>query len=302
MTRRTPLPLDQPKHFSVRDALERGIPRSRLRARDLEQPWFGVRSVAGLPLSQLSRAAALLTRLPDHAVISDVSAAQLWELPLPPWVRDDSDIHVTYPSGRRAPDAEGVVGHQRRIADAEVVSLAGTRVTSLARTWCDLAAHLSLPDLVAVGDQLISNRAPKLDIADLERAVDQRVSRRGIQNLRAALKLLDPCSESRPESLMRLAVVFAGLPPVLANVDLRDSRGRFVARPDLQFADWPLVLEYDGDQHRTDQRQWRRDVGRLSAIEDLGIQVIRATADDLPDFPRVIASCRRRLHVLGWRG
>ncbi len=285
----------------MRSAIDLGVSRSRLRARDLERPWIGVRSIRP-PTSTEDRAAALLTRLPRHAVVSHSTAALLWGMPLPTRLSNASDIHVTYPRGRRAPDADGVVGHQRRIDEPDVDVVRAIPVTSRERTWCDLAPLLSLPDLVAVGDHLIAGRNPQTEVAELLRAVDRRVERRGVAQLRQALALLDPGSESRPETLLRLACTVADLPPLIANVDLRDARGRFVARPDLRFRDWPLALEYDGEQHRTDARQWRRDVIRLSAIEDLGIGVIRATADDLPDFERVVATARRRLRAFGWTG
>jgi len=55
------------------------------------------------------------------------------------------------------------------------------------------------------------------------------------------------------------------------------------------------VIEYDGDGHRSSHEQWRKDVGRFAAIEDLGLAVIRATADDMPGFERVVARTWERI-------
>jgi len=68
-----------------------------------------------------------------------------------------------------------------------------------------------------------------------------------------------------------------------------------VARVDLKFRDFPIAPEYDGDQHRTNSRQWRRDVSRLADLAEVGITVVRATADDLPDFRKLVSRCRALL-------
>ena len=99
---------------------------------------------------------------------------------------------------------------------------------------------------------------------------------------------------------MRVALISAGLPRLLVNEDLRAPDGTFLARPDLRFADYPVAVEYDGDGHRTDARQWRRDVSRFAQIADAGIDVVRATADDLPAFSDLILRTRSRLRKHGW--
>ena len=40
-----------------------------------------------------------------------------------------------------------------------------------------------------------------------------------------------------------------------------------------------MAVEYDGDQHRTDRRQWREDRERDAALRAEGWEVIRVTAD-----------------------
>jgi hypothetical protein len=87
---------------------------------------------------------------------------------------------------------------------------------------------------------------------------------------------------------------------MLVNVDVRTARGRFIARPDIRFRDYPVVVEYEGDGHRTDKQQWRRDVGRLSDLADAGLDVIRATGEDLPDFRNLVIRTRARLRRHGW--
>lgn len=43
-----------------------------------------------------------------------------------------------------------------------------------------------------------------------------------------------------------------------------------------------LAFEYDGDQHRTDRRQYVKDIRRLPMVERRGWEVIRVIAEDRP--------------------
>lgn len=50
-------------------------------------------------------------------------------------------------------------------------------------------------------------------------------------------------------------------------------------RVDLVWAEAKVAVEYDGDQHRTDRRQWREGVERDAALRAEGWTVIRVTVD-----------------------
>lgn len=47
------------------------------------------------------------------------------------------------------------------------------------------------------------------------------------------------------------------------------------------------VLEYEGDHHRTDRRQWRDDVYRHELLHDLGWVVLLFHADDVLRRPEL---------------
>lgn len=208
------------------------------------------------------------------------------------------EVAVTPPQA--APRRNGIRGRQISIDPAELVSIGTVRLTSAARIWCDLSPILELPDLVAAGDHLIRRRSPTYTRAALAAAVDAFGRRRGRALLERALPLLSDRSESPPESVLRVVLTTAGLPSLLANVDFVDENARFVARVDLLFAEYPIVLEYEGDHHR-DKAQWRRDMTRIAEIESLGYTVIRVNADDLVDVAGLIRRIERQLHARGWR-
>ncbi|WP_430646985.1 hypothetical protein [Agromyces sp. GXS1127] len=169
-------------------------------------------------------------------------------------------------------------------------------MTSAARTFCDLARDLSVPELVAVADRLAT---PHPELAEAVAAFpDHRLRAKLIE----AARLRDIASESPKESELRALVRLAGLPAPRCQVVVTDDSGRFVARVDLAFERYAEVLEYQGDHHRTDVHQWRRDRTREAALESLGFHVTEITQADL-DQPRqlverVAANLRRR----GWGG
>ena len=303
MSRPTPLP--EPlawRGFTVVDAAEAGLSRGRTRARDLATPFRGTRVSTQVHLDLLARCELAMRILPDGAFLIGPTAALLWRMPLPLSVALEVErgIDVAVPPPRRAPRRSGIRGRQVDVDPTELVTIAGVPITTAPRTWCDLASVLELPDLVAAGDQLIGWRRPTCTRAALASAVDAFGRRRGRALLDTALPLLSERSESPQESILRVAAITAGLPPVLPNVDLVDENGRFVARVDLLFADYPIVLEYEGDHHR-DKSQWRRDMTRIAEIESLGYTVIRVNADDLADVGGLIRRIERQLRARGWR-
>jgi very-short-patch-repair endonuclease len=57
-----------------------------------------------------------------------------------------------------------------------------------------------------------------------------------------------------------------------------------------------VAVEYDGDQHRTDRRQYVKDIRRLEMLEHRGWIVVRVVAEDHPFdiLRRVRAALARR--------
>ena len=65
---------------------------------------------------------------------------------------------------------------------------------------------------------------------------------------------------------------------------------------------WPkfrVAVEYDGDHHRSDRRQYVKDQWRLRKLTELGWIIIRVIAED--DSEDVIERVRRALLARGWR-
>lgn len=292
MNTRKPLPLPLSETpFRALDAERLGVPLSRLRASDLHRGVHGVRSTI-TPATTADLCRLFRERMPSTAFISHVTAAKLHGIPLPFRLKQDERTHISVPAPARAPHANGVLGHMLQIESHELTVHEGLSVTTLIRTWLDLGTMLSLHDLVAAGDHLIYWRLPQATPLDLADALNSRLDRRGRKLLAVALGLLNDRAESPPESILRVIVVQGGLPEPRINHEVSDRFGEFVARTDFIFDGLKVVLEYQGDYHRTTKGQWRADMTRRSKLEALGWKVMELNADDLRDPIELIGRIR----------
>lgn len=295
MVRHHPLPepLSRLVAFRVGDAIDAGTTPERLRSSDLAKPFWGIRTVEDLATSTRDRCVAFLPRMPSDAIFSHKTAALLHGLPLP--ARDSVEliIDVGRPSDHRPLRSTGVRGHRMRFGSHEWIDLGGLPVATPIRTWVDLSPMLSLRHLVAMGDAILRHESLPGTSGELHTAVRDHPFRRGRSNARTALELLDGRSESPMESILRVLLWEAGFSGFVCNLDIVDARGVFVARGDLVDVRSRLVLEYEGDHHRTEAAQWHRDIERAAQLEDLGWTVVRVTRADIAAPDRLLARVRR---------
>ncbi|WP_161988687.1 endonuclease domain-containing protein [Pedococcus bigeumensis] len=264
--------------FTVAEAREAAVTQSRLDARDLARPGWGLRSTrSARTLDEHARDLAAV--LPQGAAFSHLTAARLWRLPLPTrWaLTEPVDVLSRGTPLRRA----GVRGH-RGLDLREVEVLRGLRVTCPVPTWTDLAtvAGLSVEDLVIAGDAFATrDRGLLIRLAQAGGGSGGR----GRRKLRAAAELVRSGSGSPMETRARLAFGHARLPEPELNATVYAEDGHFLARVDFLWREARVIVEYEGDQHRTDRQQWQNDIQRLRLLEGLGWRVIRITAADLSD-------------------
>lgn len=290
--------------FSLGAGRAAGLGDRRLRGSDLSAPFRGVRVAGEADGSVLGRARALATVLPAHVIYFGVTAARVWPLDLP-FEPEDEPLHLAVRAPRRPPRRAGCVGHE--VVDPEVSALTrgGLRVVDAASMFCQLGAVLDLADLVAVGDQLVRD-PPVLDPADPRPwlpldALRARVEsyRFGREHLRAAMGLVRVGAESRQESRLRVALIAAGLPEPEITVDVRSADGRFVARVDLFYRAYGMVIEYQGDIRRSRAR-YAADLARLDDLAALGLRVVQIGASFATSPDASLARVRRALIERGW--
>ncbi len=234
-------------------------------------------------------------RMPPRAFYFGRTAAALHGLPLPTRFASETLLHVGVASGQRRVDTLGVQAHHVDLSRSDVVELHGLRVTSVERTWCDLAAaRLTLAELVAAGDRAIWRRSPRTTLAALQRNIDGYQGRRGSRLMRVAFGLLSDAADSPPESELRVAIIDAGFPPPAVNLPLETPGGERYS-PDLSWPELKVAIEYEGDQHRLDREQWNHDIRRFAALQDAGWWIYRATAEDYRSTHRLILWLAQRV-------
>jgi very-short-patch-repair endonuclease len=269
----------------------------QLRGTRYSSPFHGVHRLGdSSALIDRCRAALVVIQMP--MVFSHQTVALLLGLPVPRAPRGRDAIHVTVLPGRTAPRHQRMVGHVRAFTLADVGMHLGLPVTTAARLFVDMAATLPRPALVAIGDAIL--RGGHATVAELQAALQRRVGGRGVRRALDLLAFLSAAAESPMESILRLLLLDAGLPSPEVNVDICDALGRFLARADLLFRAAKVIVEYDGDQHRTDRVQFARDVRRGSELAASGYLVLRFTASDVLNRPAyVIATVRAALASRG---
>ena len=247
-------------------------------------------------VEELVRTYALV--MPDGSFFSHVTSAFLWDIPLPRglWgIRgtdaaahvDRLDVAVLSPA--RHPRAAGIPGHEvaRRLVSVVRHPVLDVPLASPASTWAMLGAVLWDPyDLVAAGDAFVRepmfhDDPPALATTRQLQTAVAAGRRVGVGRLRAALPLVRTRSASRRETWVRLALIDAGLPEPELNVSVRSDDGRQLAVVDLAYPDLRVAIEYEGEHHLFDPRQWTRDIARHEELAAHGWVVIRVTKLDL---------------------
>ena len=268
--------------YTVQQAAAEGLTRAQIRGMRALAPTAGLR-VPGEPPSIEAHAAAYALVLPDPWAYSHVTAARLLGLPLPTRWSPSELLDVMRPDGTtvRRPGVRARSGLESR----RPMLVRGLPVTDVATTWCDLAGRLELDDLVILGDAALGRRAgagARLRVEDLRAVHRLRAGGRGATTRSRALELVRVGSASPGETRARLFFQRAGLPEPELNVDV-GSAERWVARVDFLWARQKVIVEYEGDQHRTDRAQWQWDIHRVRELAALGFRVVRMTAADLRD-------------------
>lgn len=166
-----------------------------------------------------------------------------------------------------------------------------------------LATQVTFDDLVAAVDAARWVRsdpeAPPVHPLDCRSVRTERRGSRGSARLARALELSVDGVRSRPETFLRLAAQRYDFPP--PTVGHAVAFDGWVATPDLAWPELKVLVEYEGDHHRTSARQFRHDIRRFERYQDAGWSPVRATADDIFVNPMpLLVRVERRLRAAGW--
>lgn len=206
------------------------------------------------------------------------------------WVDIAAPLEIIHSNRNRLP---GIRVHGGDLGEDEVGAIEGIPLTTAARTALDLGCWYPETEAVAAIDSLA--RATDLKMLDVDILAQRYPGRRGIRQARMALSLVDAGAQSPKETWLRLLLIRAGIPRPQTQIPVRDEFGNAIAYLDMGWEDVKVAVEYDGEQHRGDRRQYTWDIRRLENLERLGWIVIRVVAGDRPaDVVRRVRSALAR--------
>ena len=310
MPPRSPFPADlERRPFTVVEALARGVSPRALDGRRFRTPHRGVRVPVDLPRTRAVDLVAASLALPGDAALSGWTAVEVAGLPTPRSRRRPGGERICAsavgPTAPRIAGLECVAGLDAvRVRTAlggdlrsEVLPLLppgtrGLRIEHPVDVWCDLVPGLDRTDAVALGDAVRRWWASE---AELDEALALREGRRGVVRLRRIRSEVRWRVDSPMETEVRLLLVDAGLPEPECGPALREG-GTCFGRVDLVWRAQRVVIEFDGDVHRTTRGQWQWDKTKRRRLRDAGWTVIELVGDDLRRRPgEVVSEVRRAL-------
>lgn len=281
-----------PTPFTTAQARELGLGRGALRGRRVRRELRGAYLLADEEAAERDRVAAALLVLPPGAVADGLTAVRLHGADL----GDTAPLRfvTTHPHPVRRPE----VRVRRTSGVVRSVVVDGLPALGAADAFVAASLHLDLVDLVAAGDCLVrlERTTPEALVAAACAA-----SGRGSRPARRAAALVRARVDSVQETRLRLAIVLAGLPEPDVNPVVL-ARGRPVGRVDLLLWAYRTVIEYEGDQHRTDRAQWNRDIRRQEQLVGDGNRLVRVTAERMRSPRAVVLTIHEALVEGGYRG
>lgn len=241
----------------------------------------------GTELTATTRACAAWLWSRRRGIVAGRSASALHGAK---WVDHRAPAQLVY-QHRRPP--AGIDTWSDSLSEDEIQTIAGLRATTPARTALDLACRYPVERAVAAIDALA--RATDLELSEVDSLGERYRGRRGIARARVALPLVDKGAESPRETWLRLLLIRAGFPRPQTQIPVYEY-GALIACLDMGWRDITLAVEYEGDHHRTDQRQFNKDIRRAETLAEIGWTVVRVTAADTAGgvIARVSAAWARR--------
>ncbi len=246
-------------------------------------------------------ARAAIRQLPPGAVLSQVSAAVLHDLPV--WGIALDRVHVTRTGSSGGHRRRTLHVHVAPLGPDEITLVAGVPVTTAARTLADLARDEPFEQAVAVADAAL--RRGTVTAAALDHAVERAPRRHGSRAARRAVAFADGRAESVGESRSRVLLDRARLPQPVLQWDVPGRR--WIGRCDFGWPRLRTIGEFDGAVkygRLVRPGQQPGDVvlaekRREDAIRDAGFRVVRWVWDELDAFEEVAGRLRAAFAAAG---
>lgn len=219
-------------------------------------------------------------------VLSHLSAAAIWGLPLP--LRPPETVHLTTtlgaPRSRRLP---GLEIHHADSSETDLAEVHGVPVTTVARTVADCLRVFWPRVSIPIADAALHRGLVTADEVMVQLAMQCHWP--GRSRCEQSLPLIDGRRESWLESYAFVRFSEWGLDLPEPQVIVLDEQGLFVARVDGGWLEDGTVVELDGVSKYQLARNgvvdpegaWQAEKQRYDRVGNLGLERVRFGLDDL---------------------
>lgn len=280
--------VELPRLLTVRNARRYGLTQRQLAGPRFRRLTRGVYAPDGIELTLAERAAAALLVLPRDGVVTGVTALWLHGVE----IGSADPIRVATAIGRRT------IRPGIRLSRVQQLPEARGRIARPTAAWLAACMELDLVQAVAAADWLV--RLGRASLDELRESAEAATGR-GSRLARQAAELARERVDSPKETRLRLLLVLAGLPEPVCNAKI-GTREAPIGRFDLVLDEFMILIEYDGDHHRTDPLQWSRDIARHEAAVKAGYTVIRVTNGRMTHPREIATTVHAHLAARGYKG
>jgi very-short-patch-repair endonuclease len=257
--------------------LTRGAIAHRVGSGRWRQQHRGVYLVGPAPPTPMARARAAVLACGDGAVVSHRSAASLFGL-LP---ETAGDVEITV-AGRNPGDHAGIKLHRTKpLPRQDVTKVRGFKVTSIARTICDLAATESPRDTEQAFQEALYREI--VTVKALEAVLDREPRRRGAAVIRSLISDPRLTRSERERRLLKL-ISDAQLPKPLTNVPINGYKA------DVFWPQYNLIVEFDGWGAHGHRHAFESNRKRDQIMLAQGLRTLRVTDRQLTNEPIALAA------------
>jgi hypothetical protein len=284
--------------FLVGEARQRfGLGRARLetalRRREVVPLGVGVLvgadRLAGEPADvHAQHVLAAQLRLSGVAAASFGSAALLHDLDR--LGRPSGRVRLTREGARYRKLDVAAVLHTAGLPAEHLTEVRGVLATTRARTVVDLARRVTPRSGVVVADSAMRQGCSR---DDLQAVLDYCRRWPGRRRAVAVVDFADPRSESALESVSRVLFREAGIPAPELQWSFDDDDGT-IGRVDFYWEEFRVVGEADGMKKYDEPGAGRREKLREMRLEDIELEVVRWTWDEIWRQPDVVLGRLRR--------
>jgi hypothetical protein len=275
--------------FTRADALAVGVTKKMLEGDRFRVVYRGVWRHRDHEMTDADWVRAARLAMPSQAKLTGISRIQELGLEFGPLLPVrfvvEGDLHLAF---------DNVFLHRtRKLAPTDDVGIAP------AGAFIAYCARARVIDAIKVGDWLLHRGHTTIE--EIRTLALSAPWRAGADEAVWVLDHLDRRSRSLMESEVRSVLHFAGLPrpEVNGTVPVRDD---VEVIGDLWYAEWRLLVEYEGAQHQDDRKVYLGDLDRYELIRGADIRYVQVTKERLAHARTLVGTVYRQLVAAGYTG